>query len=103
MNLVCLIGTLVALEAVGDEEAILVVEARGDRERSARRLVARTSGPNARACLAHLAPGQRIALEGELVPRSVGGAVDLEAQRVQFLCRPGAEPVLSGPERPAAA
>jgi hypothetical protein len=86
MNLVCVIGTLVRLEPAGEEEALLVVEARGAGGGRPQRLLARVVGANARACRAHLAAGARVALEGELVGRASGGDVDVEAQRVQFLC-----------------
>jgi hypothetical protein len=86
VNLVCGIGTLVRLELAGDEEALLVVQVRGEQGTRPQRLLARASGANARACRAHLAAGARVALEGELLGRAGGGDVDVEAQRVQFLC-----------------
>jgi hypothetical protein len=96
---ICVIGTLVRLEPAGEEEALLVVEARGEGGGRPQRLLARAVGANARACRAHLAAGARVALEGELVGRAAGGDVDVEARRVQFLCLAAAAagPAPAGP------
>jgi hypothetical protein len=110
VNLVLVIGTVVGVEPTGETEALLVVEARGEDAGRRQRLLARVVGANARACRAHLVPGQRVALEGELVGRAGGGDVDVEARRVQFLGRPAlvsapapTSPLYAGPEGPRAA
>jgi len=104
MNVVYLVGSLVGVEAAGDEEALLILEARGEAPGIPRRLFVRASGVCARACLSHLSPGARVAVEGEITGQAAGGGVDVEARRVQFLhLGGGAERALPGPERPAAA
>ena len=83
MNLAALIGEVASgVEPVGASAARFTLAVRGSGE-APDVLAVHVSGAQARACLAYLRPGYRVAVEGRVAPGA--RPAEVVAQRIQFL------------------
>jgi single-stranded DNA-binding protein len=83
VNLAALIGEVASsVEPVGDAAARFALAVRGPGE-APEVLGVHATGAQARACLAYLRPGHRVAVEGRVAPDA--RPAEVVAQRIQFL------------------